>query len=1221
MSSYLYIRVWSDAPQLLAGLDSWAKLGLLSDGEIRDLACRELACSRTVELPAAPPEPVTAAVTSQATEPLALPGSTHSSDAGRSPFPAWPQLWGSLRENFSILWLLAAGIFTIVMASTGLALTQWQNLPAVLQYGLLWAYTLGFAGASFWSARRGGLVLTARALRILAGLLVPVNFWAIDTFDLWRSGPIGWGAIALATLTLGGWLLSVSQLPQAGAYLATSVLHLFHGQPPFFEIGLYGGIAALALVQEVLRRPQPLWSFYALGLLFLRGWGTGLLPVEGFALGFGFWGWLLSRDRARVGPLRAAGEALAGVLLALGALVSWDATPPPWQVTAIVGMGLELCGRRLRRTGLASDVFLTFGTGLVAYVLIWRWVPSVLQDSIRQVLWRWLEADWPFSRALVGLLALFPYLLVFVALLPRLSLTERVRRRGEVLALVFGAAIALSCLWSPGTRAVSWTALAGLWGWLGWRWHSRATVAIAHGTGLLAVAAWLAWQVSPNPQSGWLVACTLGTGLEWMLGYQGDRRRHWRGRLLRQGWSFGFGLAAIAYLLAMSRDLAGTPWGLLWGVLPLGLAGLAQWARPARRRQLAPIAAVALSAAVVPVWNLPAYRLTSWGIATIAMLPLVGGLPRLWMAALHLGYGLAYAIACLQPLLAGTDWALAAAVAVWLLWLGTARGRRIYARAGAGWAIALTLLLGLFLLGRIVLAYSLPGSPIPWQLPLAASIVTGAALLWTFWPRTTRTAWPLASLLELAVAAGVAFFGGRASALGAANLVLAWLAIGLPLPRRGERRSLSVAFALLAFVLHFFEFGAFSGFMTAGVAGAFLVLGSRSQVKPLTYCGLAGLSLAAGELVFFHLPATQLSVLLAIATLGTAISLAYSGLAIVWPQANRANLSRAELQLAATIHWFAGNFALGLTAWVALVDRGAALSAWVLGLPAILALLAAARGRRASLAAAIWIDCAWWELTGTVLFARLLMPAALRDWDPWWGLLASGAAAAIAVLPWQRWGWPHRRPWQRVASTLPLVAALSSFAAISAASLLAIAAHYARMAWQRRSWRWSYASVAFLLWGSWDALAQLGGLHALVEATLASSALLYVAQVDPALRRAEFRAGRHLWRCVGSLPICVVAVVTYGDPGIVPAAIGLGLSLAGLALRVRAFLLLGSLTLGWTVLDVSLAFSQQYAFARWLIGLALGSLLVGAAAIFEGRRGRQLLAAIDLWWQDLVNWE
>ncbi|MEP0886159.1 hypothetical protein NDI49_31990, partial [Trichocoleus sp. ST-U3] len=185
------LTVKASQPQLLEGLDVWLRLGLLSDAQVRQL-CRKYLSSPLPE-PVTTPAPVPQLAASDTNE-VDTPTVKTPTDSYLS------RMWHSLKDELSVRWLLFLGVFLVVVSSGVLAATQWKNFPAAGQYGVLWAYTVIFWFGSFWAGRQD-LQLTAQTLRLVTLLLIPVNFWAMDSFGLWRN-PWEWIVIAIASLTL-----------------------------------------------------------------------------------------------------------------------------------------------------------------------------------------------------------------------------------------------------------------------------------------------------------------------------------------------------------------------------------------------------------------------------------------------------------------------------------------------------------------------------------------------------------------------------------------------------------------------------------------------------------------------------------------------------------------------------------------------------------------------------------------------------------------------------------------------------------------------------------------------------------------------------------------------------------------------------------------------------------------------------------------------------------
>jgi hypothetical protein len=137
-------------------------------------------------------------------------------------------MFQSLGEELSVPWLLFSGVFLVVLSSGVLAASLWKRFPVIGQYGVLLAYTLSFYGFTFWAGKQTNLKLTAQTLLILTSLLVPVNFWAMDTFSLWNN-PINWVILAFGSLVLPTITVSLSR--------NRTILSNFHsGNLPLFNI-------------------------------------------------------------------------------------------------------------------------------------------------------------------------------------------------------------------------------------------------------------------------------------------------------------------------------------------------------------------------------------------------------------------------------------------------------------------------------------------------------------------------------------------------------------------------------------------------------------------------------------------------------------------------------------------------------------------------------------------------------------------------------------------------------------------------------------------------------------------------------------------------------------------------------------------------------------------------------------------------------------------------
>ena len=140
---YLEIYVKASNPQLLTGLEEWLRLELINDQQVLSLSRRYLTCPvpQIKRIPKISQTKTTQQILATATIVKSKPN-------------ILTQVWQAFLDELSIRWLLFLGIFLVVVSSGVLAATQWDNFPVNGQYAILWLYTLGFWGISFWSSQQ-----------------------------------------------------------------------------------------------------------------------------------------------------------------------------------------------------------------------------------------------------------------------------------------------------------------------------------------------------------------------------------------------------------------------------------------------------------------------------------------------------------------------------------------------------------------------------------------------------------------------------------------------------------------------------------------------------------------------------------------------------------------------------------------------------------------------------------------------------------------------------------------------------------------------------------------------------------------------------------------------------------------------------------------------------------------------------------------------------------
>ncbi|MBW4633869.1 MAG: DUF2157 domain-containing protein [Iphinoe sp. HA4291-MV1] len=315
------VKLPSTHPELLHGLDLWLRLGLISDAQVRQICQEFLVCRVELQPQAIPKRQQT--VQTPETSYILSPDSRNTSVTAKKP-NVLARMLQSLGEELSVRWLLFLGMFLVVVSSGVLAASQWEKFPPFGQYGVLLAYTLSFWGISFWAGKQSHLSLTTRTLLIVTLLLVPVNFWAMDSFNLWQN-PLNWIVVAIASITLSAItfllcnnrLFSIEQparkLPLVNI-LGLSYLHWGWQIPGFPLIAVYLATVGTAIATIYHTRQQQRQTVtpaqerqtglgitlssvvivYALLVLLVRAIFVVRVDIQELGLAVGICGWLVT---------------------------------------------------------------------------------------------------------------------------------------------------------------------------------------------------------------------------------------------------------------------------------------------------------------------------------------------------------------------------------------------------------------------------------------------------------------------------------------------------------------------------------------------------------------------------------------------------------------------------------------------------------------------------------------------------------------------------------------------------------------------------------------------------------------------------------------------------------------------------------------------------------------------------------------------------------------
>ena len=1274
------LSVNASHPELLQGLDVWLHLGLLNHAQVKRLSQTYLTCLVPAPAVVAVPKPEIAA-----SLPSDIDWETGIDAEPLTPSPV-AQIWQSLRDELSVRWLLFLGVFLVVVSSGVLAATQWRNFPGVAQYGVLWAYTVIFWGGSVWALKQRNLQLTAQTLRLITLLLMPVNFWAMDSFGLWRN-PVEWVVMAIAAVSLTSITLFHREMRDSSSRLTSSAtlllglsyLHWGWHWLGFPLIAVYIGMVGTAiLLPKRLASPEDIQAnapignsivIYALTVLLGRGIFVIQLPIAQLGLAIGICGWLFARlSPSNDTPEVVANfksriwEATGGGLLLIGWLVSVS-EKLPWQATAVSGLGLWFCASRLQRFWRRHDLLAIFLIGLQGMVLLWRLIPSVLQkEAIAFFSQLTHSQSVPWALPSIGL---FPYAIAMVVLIDWLHRASRHKLAGfgEGLTFCFGVVLTAVSLANPVLRSLNLVLSTLTLATVTLRWLPTRTglVYLTHITGLLTLTSIIDWLFPTLNQSTWAAILLVIMAIEWGLSL-GRRRFPQFVIWLNSSWHLGFVLAGISYVFLFNSVAPNGIYptfvtdqsGLLWLLTPLALTGVASLNEEVQRKQSALFSVTALGMVQFLTIAMPGTRLVSLGVATGLMLVNTRYLKDLTSAVISIGFGLTFMGMLLWegipglPRLLTPDWFLVNAIAIIILWLsrslfqlrpGTLKA--LYAKAADNWAI------GLCGVELVLLTFQNVGSYLGFISPDAkyfvAAILIAGAIVYRYWRQPHDTSiYGFSWAVEIIVAEGILLTNGIPLELSTANIILGLITLFVsdgwsiryrrPLPLISVE-ILPLFYALLGIGLRFGYFSSWTGLLTLGAALIGLGVGRRREEwKSLTYFSLVGITVAWYELVIYQMrQATGGSFADALtiwAVVATAIAIFYRLLSWFWQlrsDETLLNLSVAEINTTAHIHWAIGSFLMVLAG-----ENATAIppNLTVVGVTVslILSSYALLQGRcqdtRNQKTDDIWVYLGLIEATGTFFYARIIWTE-ISSLDAHFATISYLLAYGMYQIPWQRWGWRNTL-WQSAALVFPLLTVLATASVISDVGLLGVAAFYIWISQRLSNFRFTYISVALIDWAIARWFDHINLTDSLWYTILFGLSLLYVAQFDPELKHPEKRQMRHYLRLLGSGAIGLVALFNHQDtgfiPGLIPGIVSLITIFAGLILRVRAFLLVGTATFLLTAFYQLVILISRYPFIKWVVGLIVGISFIGMAANFETRR-EQITSVLRNSNSQLSEWE
>jgi hypothetical protein len=179
---------------------------------------------------------------------------------------------------------------------------------------------------------------------------------------------------------------------------------------------------------------------------------------------------------------------------------------------------------------------------------------------------------------------------------------------------------------------------------------------------------------------------------------------------------------------------------------------------------------------------------------------------------------------------------------------------------------------------------------------------------------------------------------------------------------------------------------------------------------------------------------------------------------------------------------------------------------------------------------------------------------------------------------------------------------------------------YALLSYRTQQLRFSYLSLLFLDATAWLWCVEHDRTTLLWYRLPLALSLLWITTLDPQLQQPHRRDIRHNLRIVAAALICGVPLL----PGQANSWVILGLSLfgifAGLSLKIRAFLFIGTIAfLSHSFYQLVILVAQQ-SLLKWAIGLGVGIVFIWIAATFETRR-EQIRTLLYSWTEALAQWE
>ena len=738
-------------------------------------------------------------------------------------------------------------------------------------------------------------------------------------------------------------------------------------------------------------------------------------------------------------------------------------------------------------------------------------------------------------------------------------------------------------------------------------------------------------------------------------------------------WHLGLVLAVISYILWLSNLENFSPnicttincqlsakWGIIWLITPLALTTISSKIISFRKIAAKLSVAALIMLQSLTLWQ-PETRLIGLGLAIILMLINTKNILTQTAANITVGFVLTFITICLWsgalglPPISGVEWLLILSLYLVSLWLLYSRiiqlsGKlfNIYSQALDGWTIILCCL------ELIILTIHSLG--IYWKIINPSIIVIISATLTLFaigyrglikqkaenssltfslnnFVQSNATIYSFSWALELLTVEILGSVNKSIISLAIANLALGLFVqiLGDWLQRKVGINNLSkswqiipLLYGILGALLRVTIFNNWTGLTSLALSFILIGVGKRQpQLKPILYLGILGISISAAELLSYQIFTLSLGEkLVAYASLGTTITYSYRLLS-PW-LLDYLKLTAIEIKNIANIHWAISSLLLLLLAGYNLKSNP------ILGLTTaiLLSRYAIMQGKNNPnlQQAETWIYLGVIEgYAVTIYIINLLSITEILL--SWLGAIAAIISYFIYLLPWENWGWTQK-PWRRISLIIPIITIVITNLRLDYTppwfwylSILITAGFYIVISKVNQQIQLTYISVGLINYGLVIWLNNLGAsIQTLLYITPIGLSLLYVAKVDPYLKLPKNKNIRHNLQILGSGIICFVALLENQWTGLLSGIISIVVIFAGLGLRTRAFLYVGTITLIINVFNQLIVLNSLYSFFKWVISLIVGIAFIWIAASFETRR-EQINNLLQNWIEELEKWE